>query len=116
MRIFHGKRTEAGAAVTVESKSSTRALDARFDLRNHSPSGFEWGYGGSGPAQLALAICCAVVGDKRGQAVYQQFKDHIICTIQANEWWMDEPAVMFQIEQIEHGKTINPRRWPCVTT
>ena len=23
---------------------------------NHSPDGFEWGYGGSGPAQLSLAI------------------------------------------------------------
>ncbi|MCK4554525.1 hypothetical protein KAU19_06245, partial [Candidatus Parcubacteria bacterium] len=23
---------------------------------NHSPDGFAWGYGGSGPAQLALAI------------------------------------------------------------
>ena len=25
-------------------------------VRNHSPTGFAWGYGGSGPAQLALAI------------------------------------------------------------
>lgn len=25
-------------------------------VRNHSPDGFNWGYGGSGPAQLALAI------------------------------------------------------------
>jgi hypothetical protein len=25
-------------------------------IRNHSPTGFEWGYNGSGPAQLALAI------------------------------------------------------------
>jgi hypothetical protein len=27
---------------------------------NHSPDGFNWGYGGSGPAQLALAICLEV--------------------------------------------------------
>lgn len=25
-------------------------------VRNHSPDGFAWGYGGSGPAQLALAL------------------------------------------------------------
>lgn len=25
-------------------------------IMNHSPTGFEWGYGGSGPAQLALAL------------------------------------------------------------
>jgi hypothetical protein len=24
---------------------------------NHSPTGFEWGYGGSGPAQAAACIC-----------------------------------------------------------
>ena len=24
---------------------------------HHSPSGFEWGYGGSGPADLALNVC-----------------------------------------------------------
>lgn len=24
---------------------------------SHSPSGFEWGYGGSGPADLALNVC-----------------------------------------------------------
>src|SRR2546426_5830744 len=28
----------------------------RLDLWNHSPTGFECGYGGSGPAQLALAL------------------------------------------------------------
>lgn len=31
-------------------------LPPRTDLVNHSPNGFAWGYGGSGPAQLALAI------------------------------------------------------------
>ncbi len=28
----------------------------------HSPSGFEWGYGGSGPADLALNILLAATG------------------------------------------------------
>lgn len=31
-------------------------LNPRYDLANHSPDGFAWGYPGSGPAQLALAI------------------------------------------------------------
>lgn len=30
---------------------------------NHSPDGFEWGYGGSGPMQLAFAILLHVTGD-----------------------------------------------------
>ena len=27
-----------------------------WKMHNHSPNGFSWGYGGSGPAQLALAL------------------------------------------------------------
>ncbi len=34
-----------------------RPLPMRLQVMNHSPSGFECGYEGSGPAQLALAIC-----------------------------------------------------------
>src|SRR5204862_6265890 len=29
---------------------------------HHSPDGFQWGYGGSGPADLALSILSAVIG------------------------------------------------------
>lgn len=32
------------------------SLERSLKVFNHSPSGFSWGYGGSGPAQLALAI------------------------------------------------------------
>lgn len=44
-------------AVTVDGIP----LDPRPSLkvRNHSPDGFAWGYGGSGPAQLALAVLLA---------------------------------------------------------
>ena len=30
------------------------SIHPRLDLWNHSPTGFEWGYPGSGPAQSAL--------------------------------------------------------------
>jgi hypothetical protein len=48
-------------------------------LYNHSPDGFAWGYGGSGPAQLALALLYDATGDK-GLALhnYQIFKWEII--------------------------------------
>lgn len=43
-------------------------------IRNHSPDGFNWGYGGSGPAQLALAICLELYGEERARSMYQDFK------------------------------------------
>ncbi len=46
---------------------------------NHSPDGFAWGYGGSGPAQLALAVLLEAGLPKRDALRYHQdFKrDHI---------------------------------------
>ena len=63
MKTYTGHRTEGGCRVVVSVGCAGRGLDPRLDLRNHSPSGFEWGYGGSGPAQLALALAADVLGD-----------------------------------------------------
>ena len=44
-------------------------------VHNHSPDGFSWGYGGSGPAQSALAICLHIFKNKHvATALYQNFK------------------------------------------
>jgi hypothetical protein len=59
MKRYEGSRTWNATLVTVDSNP----LNLRLDLRNHSPSGFEWGYGGSGPAQLALALLADCLGD-----------------------------------------------------
>lgn len=48
-------------------------------LFNHSPDGWNWGYGGSGPAQLALGILLDYLGDgERAIALHQQFKSHFV--------------------------------------
>jgi len=97
MKIFRGDRSETGAIVTEDG----RPLPLRLKLRNHSPTGFEWGYGGSGPAQLALAICSAVVSDQRALAVYQRFKFRVIGGIEDQHWELTEAEVLRVIEEIE---------------
>jgi hypothetical protein len=39
-------------------------LNVSLKVRNHSPTGFNWGYGGSGPHQLALGILFDFTGDE----------------------------------------------------
>jgi len=65
MRITYvgTRRTSGRVDVFVEERHedgfvSMKRLDPGPSqaLWNHSPDGFEWGYHGSGPAQLALAI------------------------------------------------------------
>lgn len=48
--------------VVFEEDGAETPLPGRNELVNHSPTGFEWGYGGSGPAQLAFAILCHHLG------------------------------------------------------
>ena len=63
-------------------------LETRQELWNHS-QGFAWGYSGSGPSQLALAILAHFTGDdvfagKRHQA----FKAEYITPLLKDEWWV----------------------------
>ena len=57
---YRGRRT---SRVPSPSTATSCPLDSRLDMRNHSPTGFEWGYGGSGPAQLALALAASRLPD-----------------------------------------------------
>ena len=47
-------------------------------IRNHSPDGFMWGYGGSAPAQLSLAILLKLTNKETAASHYQQFKWDVI--------------------------------------
>lgn len=57
--------------------------------RNHSPTGFQWSYGGSGPAQLALALCIEIMGVDKALSVYQDFKWKYIATLPKGDFEQD---------------------------
>ncbi len=75
-------------------------IPPRNDLYNHSPDGFEWGYGGSGPAQAALAILAhalthlpELVGklehpDQMAVELHEKFKRVIIAALPMDEEWI----------------------------
>jgi hypothetical protein len=55
-------------------------------VRYHSPDGFSWGFGGSGPAQLALAILLEVTDEETATANYQQFKWDVIAKLPSGDF------------------------------
>ena len=72
MNHYLGMRGPKGdAVVKLNGQPFDPARSQR--VRNHSPSGFEWGYGGSGPAQLALAILLEEVDEESALNLYQGF-------------------------------------------
>jgi hypothetical protein len=82
-KTYGGIRTGSTVSVTVNGC----ALNPRLDLWNHSPSGFEWGYGGSGPAQLALAILADHLGDgELAVELHQEFKFQVVARLQRERW------------------------------
>lgn len=103
MKTYIGKRNPSipggigGCEVWVEDgfrRNKMRRLAPRLDLYNHSPTGFEWGYGGSGPAQLALAILANCLGDdEEALEHYQRFKFDVIAGLPREGWTLTEYQV-----------------------
>ena len=103
MTIYVGRPESAdyshvGKVFRVDSNGEQKELDPRFDLRNHSPTGFAWGYGGSGPAQLALAILADAGDDVAAQRHYQKFKFEKISSLPHGSWQIDAADVREWIE------------------
>jgi len=66
---------------------------------NHSPDGFAWGYGGSGPAQLALAILLRFTDQGTAQRLYQTFKfEHVA------SWPNEDFSVILNVEKWINSK------------
>jgi hypothetical protein len=90
MRVYMGFRLARNCHVYAWDASKPqrpRKLDPRTDLCNHSPTGFEWGYCGSGPAQLALALCADALGDgRRALAVYQAVDRSLLGMMPPDLW------------------------------
>jgi hypothetical protein len=91
---YAGNRASGTATVWIEDKDGARRpLPLRHDLRNHSPTGAEWGYDGSGPAQLALSILCDALGDRAALIHYQDFKFQVVAGFQQDRWELSRSDV-----------------------
>lgn len=102
--------------------------EAITHIRHHSPDGFEWGYGGSGPADLALSILayCLPVGCDglapvrlwRGECsqvaydLHQKFKEAWIAPVPFAGWefqgsmldqWIDDQLALLDDADYEGG-------------
>ena len=98
---YTGSRASGNATVLVWSSEAKDGdeqapLPLRLDLGDHSPAGFAWGYGGAGPAQLALAILADFTGnDRYAVANHQSFKRDVIARLPEDRWelWGEYVAV-----------------------
>lgn len=106
--FYTGKRTRWDGVLVLASVEdeagkvrAQTALPWRCDVVNHSPTGLEWGYAGSGPSQLALAILCDLFGhaglpecDGRAAWLHQQFKADCLVNLPRWGWRLHEDEVI----------------------
>ena len=84
MKTYEGERVMEGARVTVNGAP----LPMRADFHKYSRTGFEWGFVGPGPQQLALALLADHLGDsRRAQALARPFMRKVVAELD-NAWRM----------------------------
>ncbi len=97
MKTYFGSRTNEGVCATVDDGRQMR--DLAHQVR-HSPTGFEWGYGGSGPADLALSLLADALGDvKKAERLYQDFKWDVVAPLSADHWMLTEAEIHGWVNQ-----------------
>ena len=71
-------------------------LDPKYSqaVWNHSPDGFNWGYEGSGPAQLALALLLEETGREEAVRYHQDFKRDVVARMPKDKrWYLTSEAI-----------------------
>ena len=81
--VYVGYRRQGRVIVEKRPDQEQLTPDRSLELVNHSPSGFEWGYSGSGPAQLALALLLDYTDDEDvALAEYMDFKTEVVSQLE----------------------------------
>lgn len=91
MKTYIGHKTKFGNKVLVYQKKKYKVLNPHRDIHWHSHE-LTWGYMGSGPSQLSLALCVNALGKEIGSdpMVYRQLMEDLISKINADKWYLKE--------------------------
>jgi hypothetical protein len=101
MNQYTGMRATDGTAKVFRNGAPlSPARSLRLEYK--SPSGFEWGYCGSGPAQLALGILLEEFDERTALRYYQAFKREVVASFGA-KWAIDSISIMSVIGRFEMG-------------
>lgn len=94
-KSFSGQRRHDGRPNEISVTWDDGKTEPLEHIARHSPTGMEWGYGGSGPSDLALSLCVAVSrGRLASSAIYHQVLREIVSQIQDEVWELPASRVL----------------------
>lgn len=82
----------------VRSKEGHPYTNVKHTWVHHSPDGFEWGYGGSGPAELALNILILFCDRDTAWRLHQDFKWQFIATMPKEGGYISAESIIAWIK------------------
>ncbi len=100
MKIYKGKRNYkdiGGQTIVVQDNGEEYLLEY---IKRHSQE-FNWGFGGSGPADTALSILTDCLGMEQANQLYQLFKREFVAGWD-DEWSISEERIREWIEKQEN--------------
>ena len=98
-KVMVNEVTRLQGADESKTRSYELPLEPSYKLYPHSPDGFQWGYQGSGPAQLALALLLDLTENPDlSVRLHQEFKRHLIAT-SGNKLLLLEPEIEAWLKQ-----------------
>jgi len=90
-RLYKGYRIQErsdGVVDVYDDEGNFSQLPLHYDLCQHSISGFNWGYGGSGPTQLAFSLLYDVTENQKvAHSNAQNFKWDVLARIPTDDDW-----------------------------
>lgn len=91
MKTYKAMRTPDGCSVTVDG----------VPLGSNTASEFEWGYEGSGPQNLALAILADHFGDhNRALTHHKVFMEVVLAELRSDEWTLTSVQIDNSFSQV----------------
>jgi len=108
-KIYKGKRLGpkeicCDVLVTVNDKPLWHKI-------RHSPTGYEWGYAGSGPADLALSILWDFLGEEPSRPLYMDFKDQFVAGWK-DKWEITSAEIRRWIQLRIGAKNVTEKKTP----
>jgi hypothetical protein len=109
--IYQGWREKRGVRILANDQPLRH-------VKYHSPTGLEWGYSGSGPADLALSILAHSFkewyltatylkhyGSRSSQAwqYHQPFKREVVAGFQKHYWMISSDEITTWLKQLTAG-------------
>ena len=110
---YVGMRVDGTPVVLKLTEHERLTPDRSLELVRHSPAGFEWGYVGSGPAQLACALLLDYYDDKSvAHQHYIQFRNAVVsqlaCTGPADCWHLTGDDIEAALSEFQNYHALTP--------